>query len=278
MWIKRRFRHLDRAYTKGRFFLFWHGAGLSTYRHVLRTSRHPILIGGCGRSGTTLLLSLLSAHPNVYAVPHETQAFTPGAYPPEGEISLDGDFHIDFLFSHFLRDDVDLTGVDRWCEKTPMNVHFFDQLVEYFGEGLRFINVVRDGRDVITSHHPEDPTSYWVTPDRWIRDVSAGRQFEGHPQFKTITYERLTTNPTDCLRALCEFLGEEYSPRFEEYPDSATITNSNAWFGEAQKVQRRSEKRWTKDVHRPVVETLLDRAKAVEHLEHYGYIDSSERA
>lgn len=270
--MKSALRHFDRTYTKGRLFLLWHGVNLSTYRHVIRTSRNPILIGGCGRSGTTLLLSLLSAHPNIYAVPYETRAFSPGAYPPEGEISLDGDFHIDFLFTHFLRDDVDLAGVDRWCEKTPMNVHFFDRLVEYFGEGLRFINIVRDGRDVITSHHPQDPTSYWVTPSRWIRDVAAGRQFEGHPQFRTVKYENLTANPTTCLRQICEFLGEEYSAQLEEYPESATITESAAWFREAGKVQTRTEKRWTKDVHHAVVETLLDRPEAVKLLRHYDYV------
>ena len=40
----------------------------------------PLIIGGCGRSGTTLLLSVLSAHPKVLAIPHETEAFCPGAY------------------------------------------------------------------------------------------------------------------------------------------------------------------------------------------------------
>ena len=233
------------------------------------SDRRVWTIGGCGRSGTTLLLSLLSAHPKVYAVPHETEAFTPGAYPPEGEISLDGDFQIDFPFTHFLRDDVDLAGVDRWCEKTPMNLHLFGRLVKYFGKRLRFINIVRD---VITSHHLQDPTSYWVAPDRWIRDVRAGRRHKGHPQFKTIKYETLTTDPTGCLRDLCEFLGEAYSSRFEEYPESATITTSTAWFGGAQSVQRRSEKRWTKGVHRPVVDTLLDRPEAVELLRHYDYV------
>ena len=35
---------------------------------VLQIPQTPILIGGCGRSGTTLLLSLLSAHPRIRAV------------------------------------------------------------------------------------------------------------------------------------------------------------------------------------------------------------------
>jgi hypothetical protein len=37
----------------------------------------PIIIGGCARSGTTLLLSVLSCHPNIYAIPDETYTFCP---------------------------------------------------------------------------------------------------------------------------------------------------------------------------------------------------------
>jgi hypothetical protein len=206
MGLKSPFRHLDRAYAKGRLFLLWKGA-LSQYRRILQRNRNPILIGGCGRSGTTLLLSLMSAHPEIYAVPYETEAFTPGAYPPEGNVSLEGEFRIDFLYSHFLEADVDLEGVARWCEKTPMNVHFFGRLTEYFGPEMRFLNIVRDGRDVVTSQHPNDPTSYWVTPHRWVRDVQAGRRVEDHDQCLTIKYEDLVEAPLACLRSVRRLSG-----------------------------------------------------------------------
>ena len=51
----------------------------------------PIVIGGCARSGTTLLLSVLSCHPNVYAIPVETQALCPTAYDaePRSDASFD---------------------------------------------------------------------------------------------------------------------------------------------------------------------------------------------
>ncbi len=35
----------------------------------------PIIIGGCGRSGTTLLLSILGSHPNIQAIKDETGLF-----------------------------------------------------------------------------------------------------------------------------------------------------------------------------------------------------------
>jgi hypothetical protein len=235
-------------------------------------NRSPILIGGCGRSGTTLLLSLLSAHPRIYAVPYETKAFTPGAYPPEGEVDTDGDFCIDFLYSHFLKNDRCIKEHGRWCEKTPMNVHFFERLVEYFGPEMRFLNIVRDGRDVVTSRHPNNPSSYWVSPARWVRDVQAGRRVEDHDQYLTIKYEDLVEYPFGCLKMICEFLEEDYKETFENYPETATVQSSNAWFGEAESVEDRSDERWKKEEHREVVNQLLDMPQAVDHLRYYGYI------
>ena len=38
------------------------------------------MIGGCARSGTTLLLSMLSCHPRLLAIPNETMSLCPTAY------------------------------------------------------------------------------------------------------------------------------------------------------------------------------------------------------
>ena len=42
----------------------------------------PIVIGGCGRSGTTLLTSLLSSYNQLYVIPCETSLLCPGCYGP----------------------------------------------------------------------------------------------------------------------------------------------------------------------------------------------------
>ncbi len=53
------------------------------YKHIIgrikdfRLYKSPILIGGCGRSGTTLLTSILSSHPKIALIPHETGIFCP---------------------------------------------------------------------------------------------------------------------------------------------------------------------------------------------------------
>ena len=40
-----------------------------------KLTRPPVIVGGCERSGTTLLLSILSSHPAIQAIPVETWAF-----------------------------------------------------------------------------------------------------------------------------------------------------------------------------------------------------------
>lgn len=234
-------------------------------------SQNPILIGGCGRSGTTLLLSLLSTHPRVYAISRETQAFTPGGYPLEGEVSTDGDFRMDFVCSELI-EEKNLEKYDRWCEKTPMNVHYYERLKKYFGSEMRFLNIVRDGRSVITSRHPNDPHSYWVSPSRWVRDVRAGRNIEEDDQCLTVKYEDIIHDHIGCMKEICKFIGEKYSQKVEAYPETAGVKSSNAWFTGAEPVRRKSEGRWKKDEHQEVVNELLDIPEAVDHLNHYGYL------
>ncbi len=40
-----------------------------------RFSQSPVIIGGCARSGTTLVLAILAAHPSIYTIPNEIRAF-----------------------------------------------------------------------------------------------------------------------------------------------------------------------------------------------------------
>lgn len=155
-----------------------------------------------------------------------------------------------------------------------MNVHFVDQLINFFGEGFRFINLVRDGRDVVTSRHPEHPSSYWVPPSRWIRDVEAGRRHEGRQQVLTIRYEDLVDDYLDTLEKICRFIDEPCSRAFEAYPDTATVQSSGAWFKEASSVTKRSEQRWKKPEHKDVIDKFMSDERVVGLLKHYGYLQS----
>jgi hypothetical protein len=297
--VKSWLRTVDRRLTKGRLFLLWHGVWGRRYRKIMQMNENPILIGGCGRSGTSLLLSLLSVHSNIYAVPRETYAFRVNK---DGRVDPNGAFQIDLLYSHFVEDRPPLEKYSRWCEKTPKNIQSAERVLDYFGEGARFLHIVRDGRDVVTSTHPSDPTTYWVPPARWVADARAGKVVEKHPHVLTVRYEDLTTDPLSEMRRICAFLGEPFEKeRFRAYPASAQFgtgdffsssslpgnaseKNASSEKGEGKNGTRKNESvhtrsidRWEKKEHASVVRRLLDHPGAVELLKHYGYMEKRER-
>ena len=82
--------------------------------------------------------------------------------------------------------------VKRWCEKTFNNIRDI-HLIDSFLEGeYRFIQIVRDGRDVILSRHTHDSDKYYhVEPQEWIRDFQEGMKYMDRENFLTIQYESL---------------------------------------------------------------------------------------
>jgi len=254
--------------------------------------RNPVIIGGCGRSGTGLLLSLLSVHPGIYAVPEETKAFCPGAYS-KGEFpgtieSVDSydpadvdpssaTFQPNFVYSYLLDDPKAVAKARRWCEKTPKNILFAEEILDYFGSEARFLHIVRDGRNVVTSRHPASPDSYYVHPEHWVHDVSAARRAKDHPQFYTVRYEDLTDRPVDTLRQIFAFLDESFPEEaIRAYPRSSQFTDEEEWLHPGRRDRilgeiRVDHERYRKEEHKERVDHLRSLPAARSLLEYYGY-------
>ena len=144
---------------------------LGRWKERRNFTRDPILIGGCGRSGTTLLLAILSAHPNIFAFSRELVAVVDWKPADNDPDSLEP-ARLDRLYRELLWRRIP-PSAQRWCEKTPRNVHHIDKILDFWPNS-RFFHIVRDPRDVLTSRHPTRPDEYWVSPERWVRDVRAG--------------------------------------------------------------------------------------------------------
>lgn len=200
----------------------------------------PIIIGGCARSGTSLLLSMLSCHPKVYSYPTESQAFCARSY---GD-SLIEQSRARAKLTQKISEVEKQAGIQAWCEKTPKNVMHFAELLVHFGGDVRLIHIVRDGRDVVTSIHPRAPDDCWVSLDRWKNDVEAGLVYARHPQVLTLRYEDLVRYPSQVLARLCSFAGLDYGPWFLCYPATAKVTVADAWFHDAVPLHRLSIGRW----------------------------------
>jgi len=250
---------------------------MGSRRSLLMNSKFvkpPIIIGGCGRSGTSVLLSILSAHPRIFAIPFETQAFCPTAYT--NKLDMSAPFEVKEISEYLSNAEVP-NAAWRWCEKTPKNILFFGRILEYFGRDVRLINIVRDGRDVILSQHPNNPDRFYVPIDRWVDEVKAGMPFGSHPQVHVVYYEDLVNQPEKSIADICDFLDEDVDPAILDWHVHATVRKHSAWKGEVEQLHRGSLKKWESSEYRQRLADLLSDVEAVRLLKYYGYMDQKAK-
>jgi len=235
----------------------------------------PIIIGGCGRSGTTLLLTILGAHPHIYPFPGETGAFLNWDSGGKNEVAVP---HLSGLYSYILTSKIP-TKSTRWCEKTPMNVRYFDKILDYFKKNVKIIHIVRDGRDVMLSRHPSDPESYWVNPDRWVNDVQAGLKFIDHPQVLTIKYEDLILSYEKTLSKICNFINEKFTGELKDWFKNSNLGGSpvqeHAWgksISQNQKLHTKSIGKWKKAKYKERVSKIMKNKEVVKLLKKLDYL------
>jgi hypothetical protein len=120
------------------------------------------------------------------------------------------------------------SGARRWCEKTPRNVLLADKLSRMFPES-RFVHVIRDGRDVVSSMlengfwplaaGPEfeslsrfsGQVTFEGARDYWIEVLRLARQVAGRvpaSRYLEVRMEDLLSSPEASLQRVCSFLGE----------------------------------------------------------------------
>ncbi len=155
----------------------------------------PVFIVGCGHSGTTLLLAMLSAHSRVHGVPYESKLFQrdPAERPD--------------LVARF-EAETRAAGKARWLEKTPRHILHLDELFARFPEA-RVVLMMRDGRDVACSIRDR-------TGDldegirRWVDDNAAADPFRDQDGVLVLRYEDLVEDPEAALRRVTDHLGEPF--------------------------------------------------------------------
>jgi len=230
-------------------------------------SRDPIVIGGCGRSGTTLLLSILAAHPDIFAIPHESVALVDWETDPSGKGMRPA--RIDRLYRHLLVNRVQRSN-QLWCEKTPRNVRVAEKILAYWKDAF-FINIVRDPRDVLTSRHRNDPEKYWVSLDRWVSDVNKGLAVQEHPRVYTVKYEDLVQDFEQTIRGLCDFVRIECGPEILNWHVHTTVRRNNSWVGKVVKLHAKSVKKWEMPEHAERLSLIMKDQRILELMEQLNY-------
>ena len=213
-------------------------------------SKAPIFVVGCPRSGTTLLQSLLGAHPAI-ATFTETKFFFYGVpqYEPRRQafrmVSRQlNPWLSEFFTEHLKRPELlqswpniplmslyvkklirildDLTkeqGKKIWLEKTPEHLYHIETIEKYV-PGVRFIHIVRNGADVVASLY--EATHKYPKPwrgaldidrciERWVEAIPISSQHLHKQNHTLVRYEYLVEDPRTRLLQLCDFIGVEFN-------------------------------------------------------------------
>lgn len=204
----------------------------------------PFFIVGCVRSGTTLLQTLMDAHPAL-AIPPESHLFTrfSGAFRHYGDLRRRA--NLELLVRDLLEDErikrwklavsveafcrnvpaptlrdviahlyllyARQQGKPRWGDKTPQHALCLREIHGLFPEA-QFIHLVRDGRDVAESLTRViiGKKSVLANAHRWREAVSACDAFKATVpahQFLELRYESLVAQPEQEIARVFAFLG-----------------------------------------------------------------------
>ena len=194
----------------------------------------PIVLGGCGRSGTTVLRMMLDSHRRICCGP-ESSLFRRRAVDTRWLAERFGFAHSEVraLFDAaasrpaFIESFAALcmlkAGKARWAEKTPRNISRIAEIFRCVPEA-RFVHVLRDGRDVACSlrtHPRHKVVDGKLVPTgirrpiagcarRWVRDIEASRRWWGDSRFLTVRYEELVLQPRPALARVMTLVGEDW--------------------------------------------------------------------
>jgi len=211
-------------------------------------ARGLFFIVGCGRSGTTLLQVMLGNHPEI-TLPNETGFYSllwRRNRRRLGELANARDFRrgfehcMDFwrvreleldrervwqlcqgqptswetLFLALLAALAERRGATRVGEKSPGHFQHLTLLAERFPEA-RFIHLIRDPRAVACSYYRTfGIKAIGAKCRRWREAIEQHRLHSAAlgARYAAVRYEDLVRAPEPTLRALCAFLGCEFSP------------------------------------------------------------------
>jgi hypothetical protein len=199
-----------------------------------------IFLVGAPRSGTTILQSLLAAHPEVISFP-ESKFFHYLLYDKFAE-------NLPSRMEAFFKDEIKrpelLQGFDDsqtvaakvswfvgildglaaeqnktiWLEKTPEHIYFIED-IERFLPDAKFIHILRNSMDCIASMYEatRDFNELWGGGwdldrciDRWKYAVLTSYKYLNKSNHILVKYEDLVDNKKLVLEDICNFLEIEY--------------------------------------------------------------------
>jgi Sulfotransferase family len=193
----------------------------------------PIIVGGCHRSGTSVIRRILNAHSRIHCGPevkffrdffsdyfhdpihHLRFTTTARSLLPQPEL-------FDLLGQAFLavhEQAAALAGKPRWADKNPENVLYLAEWQRLLDTRWVLVHVVRNPLDTLASFTERScplsiPGSLEARVAFYRTYTQAGLSFgEAYPsRYYCVLYEHLVDSPEPALRSLMQWLGEMLEP------------------------------------------------------------------
>jgi hypothetical protein len=253
----------------------------------------PIVVGGCHRSGTSLVRRILDAHPRIHCGPevtffrdfygdfrddplaHLRFSRTTRALVPEDEaLDVLGRALVELHERAARR-----AGKARWADKAPENVLHTAAWERLLRGRFHFVHVVRNPLDTIASMVGRFPLTL---PDTTGGRIAAYRQYtEAGLSFSAdnpdrsvrLVYEELCGAPAETVATLMRALGEEHDAAqlaFNELPHQEGLEDPEV--AATNGVHARSIGRWSEVLTFEEAEHVWERTRDL-----WARIDAADR-
>ncbi len=218
----------------------------------------PIFIIGCPRSGTTLVRVILDSHPSICCGP-ETHILKHmknlrekidehwKMLKPYGIDEKAIDSKVGEILTVFTDNYIKIKNKKRWAEKTPENIFYVDSINRFFPD-CQFINVIRDGRDVVSSFKRRWGRKAVLSAIKyWNQSIDLSYKYAKQfprERYLEIRYEDLVTKTEEVTRKIMDFLNEEWLPVLLQHQKS----EHDFWFDNNKEpdIDKKSEKNPTR--------------------------------
>ncbi|GAB4324673.1 MAG: hypothetical protein Kow00127_17350 [Bacteroidales bacterium] len=230
-------------------------------------TRYRFFIAGVARSGTTLLQSMLGAHPDLFTPPElhlwdqlffkqkairffqvipesklaqvkkRFRAIDPKLPVRSGKIWYNSTSYTRWVIRN-LDEAAALAGKTGWLEKTPLNL-YYTRLIQKTTPQAMIVHMVRNPEANIASlleagkkypgYFAQDSLGACI--DRYVREIKISARALDRPNNFLVRYEELVENPEKVLKELCRKTGLEFHKDMLRYREKAReiIEPEEAW-------------------------------------------------
>lgn len=264
------FSHVIRSF-QGNPIVIWKNI---IWRVTAHKSTEPhIFVVGAPRSGTTLVKSILCAHPKLQGLKYETTTFLSyrNLFNKERhqrilsaekfdfhdfEVILEKSKNVVELYDYFAKEYISNSSAERFVEKTNSPAQFRLRFIINRFPNSKIIHVFRDGRDCYCSakHHPNVGQGRKLESyaHHWKDCINARLNYDQHPQIFDLRYEDLTSEPTKTIGSMMNFLDETFDTQQTDpsFYGNPLLAKSTQHQNLTKPIDASSQYRWRKEMQK----------------------------